>query len=81
MKKEVVVLCDGQLDVFEVLEDIEKNGLVPVRERTVTKVPCGCGRCIDCDFGDGRKTVVSERVIEYSKKLNDCGVPKPLWNR
>ena len=29
MKKEQIELCDGQLNVFEIIDDIEKNGLKP----------------------------------------------------
>ena len=27
-----------------------------IRRRVVTRATCGCGTCIDCEFGDGRKT-------------------------
>lgn len=32
------------------------------RERVVRTEPCGCGKCISCEFGGGRKTVTEERL-------------------
>lgn len=35
-----------------------------IRRRVVKKITtdCGCGACLDCEFGDGRKTTVEQTI-------------------
>ena len=34
-------------------------------------VPCGCGKCIDCEFGNGRKVI---RVRGRSSEAQRCPI-------
>lgn len=78
VKKEQIAIIDGQMTVFDVLEDIEKNGLSPRRFTDCGGDVCGGELGSTCDACSER--MMSDGELAATMAVNHLH-PKPLWNR